>query len=524
MRLAYWILACAAYAFFLFHKIDLTTADLGRHLKNGEWFLTHHKIPSTNFYSYTFPDFPAVNHHWGGGVLFFLVWKLAGFPGLTVLFAALSLAAFAFFFKVAEDEAGTGLAFVAALLVTPLLAERLEVRPEVLSYLFCGVFFWVLWAHRGRPEFSRWFWVLPALEVLWVNSHIYFFLGPLLVGIFWTGSLAEERGTAHSRSLLILLLATEAATFATPFGLHGALAPLEVFRNYGYRIVENQSMWTLIRVSYQHPNVYWFIFVFAALAAGFAFAIARGGKKIPPVAFVLALLFGAMGWLALRNLTIFGFFAIPLLALTFSRGLFPAGDGELSGGWVLLASALIAGLACVGLSASIMRATWSFGAGLLPGNLKAAKYFEYNHLAGPILNNYDIGGYLIYTLPEDERVFVDNRPEAYPASFFNDVYIPMLADNAVWLREDERRRFNVIYFDHQEHAVWTKAFMARRLQDPGWALVYYDPQVLILLRRTPQNEAVIQRDEIPSSRFVPPREWLEAEKIESRLAAAASIR
>ena len=504
LRAAYWFLALSAYAFFLFHQIDLTTADLGRHLKNGEWFLSHHRILATNFYSYVCPDFPVVNHHWGGGVLFYLVWKLAGFPGLSWMFAAISLATFGMFYRVAEKEGGAGAAFLSALLVIPLLGERLEIRPEALSYLFCGAFFQVLWDLRRRPA-SRWIWLLPALEVLWVNCHIYFFMGPALVGLFWLISLAEGRPREESRRLLLLLGVVEAVTLASPFGIHGALAPLEIFRNYAYEIVENQSVFTLIQASYPNPDLLWFQWVFVLSVVSFIFAFLRYGRRPSVAVLMLAVVFSALGWAALRNLALFGFFILPILALNLRQCLGQGADGAVKKDRVIAASLLIALLAFANQRGRILEHAREFGAGLLPGNLRAAEYFRENHLSGPIMNNYDIGGYLIFLLPETERVFVDNRPEAYPASFFTDTFIPMQNDDAVWRREDGRRHFNVIFFDYRERSRRSGQFLSRRLQDPEWAPVYVDRSILIFLRRTPENKAVIWRDEIPRSRFVLPR-------------------
>src|SRR5215467_13380000 len=78
----------------MLQKADLSMADLGRHLKNGEVFL--HGSPAersamlhTNFYSYSHRDFPFVNHHWLTGVLFYAVWSVFSMEGLTLFYAAL---------------------------------------------------------------------------------------------------------------------------------------------------------------------------------------------------------------------------------------------------------------------------------------------------------------------------------------------------------------------------------------------------------------------------------------------------
>ena len=69
--------------FFLLSKIDLTTSDLGRHIKNGEIILKEKRVFQTNYYSYTHPNFYSPNHHWGSGVVFFLIYKFFGFKGLS---------------------------------------------------------------------------------------------------------------------------------------------------------------------------------------------------------------------------------------------------------------------------------------------------------------------------------------------------------------------------------------------------------------------------------------------------------
>jgi len=82
-------------ALWLGVKTDFSTADLGRHLKNGEMILSGtHDVFSKNFYSYTNTDYPVLNHHWGSGVIFFCVKKYFGFEGLGFFCLFLTLAAF----------------------------------------------------------------------------------------------------------------------------------------------------------------------------------------------------------------------------------------------------------------------------------------------------------------------------------------------------------------------------------------------------------------------------------------------
>src|SRR3989338_3670555 len=75
---------------FFIQKINLANADLGRHLKNGELFLKTFKPISTNFYSYTNPNFEVINHHWGFGIIVYIIYMLSGFSGISLFYFLMS--------------------------------------------------------------------------------------------------------------------------------------------------------------------------------------------------------------------------------------------------------------------------------------------------------------------------------------------------------------------------------------------------------------------------------------------------
>ena len=125
--------------------------------------------------------------------------------------------------------------------------------------------------------------------------------------------------------------------------------------------------------------------------------------------------------------------------------------------------------------------------------------FSKSKIAGPIFNGYDNGGYLIYYL-YPERVFVDNRPEAYPKEFFTNVYIPMQEKETEWQKQDDYFKFNSIFFYRDDQ--WAQDFLSRRLADKNWAQVYADEKFLILVKRNQQNQQIIKRFEDDSRKFL----------------------
>ena len=126
-----------AYAsVFVSHRINLLTADIGRHITNGKVFAEEGKIISTNYYSYTEPDYFVVNHHWGAGVLFYFIQKYTGFQGLSVFYVLVVLCAIFLFVAAALSVADSRLVFFIAVSSMPLIAYRTEVRPEGISFFF----------------------------------------------------------------------------------------------------------------------------------------------------------------------------------------------------------------------------------------------------------------------------------------------------------------------------------------------------------------------------------------------------
>ena len=139
--------------------------------------------------------------------------------------------------------------------------------------------------------------------------------------------------------------------------------------------------------------------------------------------------------------------------------------------------------------------------GLVPGINGAAEFFNRNQIQGPLFNNYDNGGYLIFHLFPRVKVFVDNRPEVYSVSFFKDMYVPMQENNDVWKTMDEKYQFNSIFFYRHDLTPWGQNLMINRIQDPNWAPVYVDLFSIIFLKRNERNRALIDAYELPKSMF-----------------------
>lgn len=467
------------------HTLTSVYQDIGRHLTLGRIIWESGAVPGANLFSYTHPDFPFSNHHWLAEVLLYGGERAFGLRGLILAKAALLAVAFGLALAAAWRTRTAPWGMAAGTLAALVMMERTDVRPEVFSFLFLGWFLFVLYR---RPH-SALLWTLPLVQALWVNTHIYFFMGPFVVLAWWAGEIAASGKSAllgQRHWLLAVLIAL--ATLANPHGIHGALYPLTMWGNYGYSIVENKSPFFLRAFGYPWLTTW---AVLAAVAAGVGGFIANR-RHLHRNIFGLILLAGTapLALVMIRN--------YPLLALCFLPALLKNLDeagwhirSRAAAGWGTVLVVLLGAYVATGqLYARTGFTGKQFGLIVPAGPQEPVDFYRKADIKGPLFNNFDIGSFLIWKLPE-EPVFIDGRPEAYPAGFIQDVYIRMQEDPAVWARESERYGINAIFWNEQDITPWSRTFVARILQDRTWVPIYRAHGILILIRDIPQNAAVI---------------------------------
>lgn len=504
------IILLAAFIFFIAGKIDLTTADLGRHIQNGKVILNSgfkNNILTTNFYSYTHPDYPFVNHHWASGVIFFLIEKITGFVGLSFFYIILSIIIFLLFFHITKKGAGFKIAAPLCLLLIPLMAARMEIRPEIFTYFFSAIFFWILWQYKKNNISFKWLFALPILGILWINTHIYFIFGIFFIGLFLLDQLILKNWK-KVKKLGLILITTIIACLINPFGPKGFLFPFNIFKEYGYRIIENKSIWFLEKLDIiKNPNFLLAKVVFLLMLISFVWLLIKNRKKFSIILFGLGMVFGLMAMLAIRNFTIFGFFALPIIGINIKNVLpkkvnsAPKNCSWCRVNWFWIAALIIIVFTLFNNYKFLSYHWHRFGLGLMPNNNESAEFFKEKNIKGPILNNYDIGSYLIYHLFSQERIFVDNRPETYPVSFFKEIYIPLQENESVWQEKKEEYNFNAIFFSHRDATPWAQKFLIERIDDPQWAPVFVDQYAIIFLKRNELNQSIIEKYQIPRDRF-----------------------
>lgn len=477
------------FLFFL-QKINLTNIDLGRHLVNGKLMIENfnfkNPVLTNNLYSYTQPNYPFINHHWLSGVVFYLVYAYLGFNGLAIFYALLSAVTILIFFKISLHKANFYLSLLVTVLCVPLFASRTEVRPEVFSYLFMAVLVYILCYSKNK--YTTCFTVL-FIQLLWVNMHIFFVFGILILAVFTVHVYLNRVGPDIPYP--ILLAGIIAICLFNPHGMAGLLTPLNIFKEYGYRVAENQSIFFMQKLLPSFSYFYAEILILVTFGLSI-WAVFEKRTREYLFLIILTLIFGLGSLKMIRIIPIFSLFCIILCTQTL----------QLVAKKYILKNVnhlYTLGFAVVVFIFSPFKFGW--GLGVDEKSLTSAQFFKMNNIKGPIFNNYDIGSYLVYSLYPSEKVFVDNRPEAYYSNFFEHTYVPIQESEEMWKKAENEYKFNVIYFYRRDYTPWAQIFLIKRIKDVNWAPVYVDDYTIILLKKSEENREVIEKYELPQDMF-----------------------
>jgi hypothetical protein len=222
---------------FILACYPLFDGDIWWHLASGQWILQHGP-PQRDPFTFASADRQWIDLHWLFQVVSYLAFEAGGVTG--VIFLAATAAAISVL--VGSWCKAPGASFVVVLLgwvpALALTSFRFSPRPEIFSLVLLAIYLAVLGRLDDRPRLA---WALPILQVAWVNTHALFVLGPVLVGFRLVDRLArtgwrrirqlslmpeERRWWLHVGGAAVLVVA---ACLVNPYGLRGALFPLELF-------------------------------------------------------------------------------------------------------------------------------------------------------------------------------------------------------------------------------------------------------------------------------------------------------
>ena len=500
--------------------------DLFWQLRMGQDIAATGHPPRFDTYSWTRSGASCVMHEW---LTFALLWRAyawgGGFTGVWLLQVALTAAIFGLLlaFLLRETDGSPLTAFLLAIAAAVASSSFFQPRPHLFTYLFLTLTAGVaLRAHR-QPKRWRLLWILPPLYILWANLHAGVLVGVAVLTLFAAGEAAEAclaarrsrlRQRAHlrnaSRFLRIGLLCA-VATLVNPYGW-------QLHHNLLATIGNKAAMDTV--VEWASPNFHDFSGkIVEGLAAivlcGLAFS--RRRRRFAPILLTIVLAHVALG--AFRNVPLFALVGLLMMARHIQSALGrlnPSANRTALFGSAppirIFALAACAMVLLFALSASrrlqkspetgrnaferVARAAIALDS--FPE--RACRFLEAQRLTATckLYNDYDIGGYLIWRLP-NHPVFIDGRADLYFDRVLED-YLKVHKISYTWRDVLARYRPEVALLS-------AKSAQARLfLTAPEWKLVYADAdalsdekagRALVFVRRLPQFAHLPERHLAP---------------------------
>ena len=485
--------------------------DYWWHLRTGALVVEEGSVPRADPYSFTAPGTPWVDHEWLFQVAAWAVHTHAGPAFLVLLKAILVLGLLVLVSRHLERE-GHGPAGRAFFLTIAIVgsAFRIDVRPELVTLLLVPLA--VHLAIVARATGKKWpLALIVGLCAIGANMHVGIILVPpiLVAGALATAlaaALGRERDRAGRRFALRLLatgLLAAAATGLNPWGFALYRVPFQV------RDVLRSLPW---------PNLEWvpptfettpLFFIVLLLAAAILLAGVRHADPVAAPALVLA---AVLALAYVRNLGLF-FLLVPYGLARPARALVEVAKRSaiyrratrsetVRPGFIAAVVLLLAGVPLL----LALPPRPALGIGLAAGNEPSAAvdFLDRERVGGRLYNDVRFGGYLVWRWFPGTRVFIDSRNEIY-GDLMRDIARSMEGPDT-WKAFLDRHGIDAAFLRYPptlQKVTWNgkdgrphqgvRAFSAAYFPQTDWALVYWDDDAMIVVRRTPAQAALIER-------------------------------
>lgn len=444
------------------------TTDLWCHLKTGEHIIKTFSIPQYDIFSYTLQNVKWIDHEWFAQVLFYLVFHGFGLLGLYVFKAlVISLGIFIAFLLFYSPGKNKNTALFFAVLAVFALSYRSILRPEMFSWLLICSYLYVLEKRENT-------YILPLIQIAWVNLHGYFIIGPIMVVVYIIGAVIDRNKESVKHLAVILMLAC-LASLINPYFYKTALYPLGIIKEaiLGQDVFIRDVLELSPTAKIKSAKI-WIFWLFSILTSvSFLINI----KKVKVTHILIFLSAFIAGYTAVRNMPIFIFLAMPLAIKNVDESGLVNEKNKLGGKMILSAIILAAaGVVLLNKPVNFKNRLYDSASVYMPKS--ACDFLAFNKINGRIFNTVDYGHYIAYRFYPHKRIFIDTRTELYKDGFY-EMYIKAHRYPEEFEKLQAKYNFNIVLVRHLFN--FSEPLIRYLNSNNKWSLIYYDEQCVVFL-------------------------------------------
>jgi hypothetical protein len=465
--------------FFSMAARGVSDPDVWWHLRTGELIIQNHHVFHSDPYSFTRAGRPWINHEWLSEVLMYGVYRLAGWAGLILCFAG--IIAITLWLVYIRCPARPYVAGIFTVWGAAASAPIWGVRPQMFTLLLASIFLFLLERSDKHPGIL--WWTVP-LTLLWVNLHGGYFVGIGLIILFLAGTALEVSFGFQPQSPAFPLLRNSALTAlaclaVVPLNPNGIRMYWYPFETVGSSAIQNYIDEWLSPNFHQAKE-----FPFLCMLLVTLLALGLSSQRLRVREILLLLATTGLALRSVRHIPIYVLVAVPVLSRATRSWWQEHGAASLGlstasspGFRRMLVNATILAI-FVAFTVARVRTVLSHQTETEAENfpMAAVSFLAAHRPPGPILNNYNWGGYLIGKLYPDYLVFIDGRTDLYGDSFMNDFYATYHLTKS-WKDPIQKWHIRTIILPPDA------PLMTALRGEGGWKQIYADSQALILSRR-----------------------------------------
>ncbi len=395
------------------YKYCVRDLDIWWHLKAGDWIVEHWAVPHNGIFSRTAANRPWVAYSWGYEVILSRAYQWFNLMGLGLFGVFITVAtAYMQFWSLRRLSGRFWKAWLLCICSLYTFLFVIMPRPVFVSILFYMILLTLLLEASRSGETKILYW-LPAMFLVWANIHIQFVYGLFVLGLFvacqaairWADKINIVPASLSPASLPVMPLVVifsvcVLATLISPYSYHlYQVVFLYSKAKYSYKIIRELQPFTL------STSNQWMQLLLTA--AGFLAVGWRKKMDLFKLAFIIVASF-----LAFRTLRDCWFVSTTAAAFIAD---FPP-ESKRDQGESLAEGALL--VAVLAFFLFVLSRNFKFNERSLDATVSselpvdAVNYLRRYPLPGPLFNNLNWGGFLIWYMPQFP-VAIDGRNDLY---------------------------------------------------------------------------------------------------------------